>query len=109
MKTVVTILILIALVVAIFHIVTSFRAASGTTWQRLYAATRDSATLFWGMTVTAVTGAINGLLNISDALGAPEVRTFVTENFSPQIASAIIVGVVILLSIARMRTLSKSE
>jgi hypothetical protein len=55
------------------------------------------------------TAALNGVMNISDALGAPEVRTFIADNFSPQVASAIVVGVVILLSIARLRTLTKSE
>ena len=109
MKAVITLIILIALAFAAYRVVTSYRAATGTAWQRLYAATRDSATLFWGMMVTAVTAAFNGLMSISDALGAPEVRTFISENFSPQVASGIIVGVVILLSIARLRTLAKSE
>jgi hypothetical protein len=109
MKAIVTVVILIAFGWVIYRVIAFYRAATGTVWQRLYTATKDSATLFWGMIVAAVTAAFNGVMNLSDALGAPEVRTFITENFSPQVASAIIVGVVILLSIARLRTLTKPE
>jgi len=102
---------LAAMIYVVYHVIVSYQqATSGTAWEKLYAATKDSATLFWGLVVAWVDFGFNSLLNILDSVGAaPEFNAFLTANFTPQIASGIILGVVALLSLARLRGLRKTS
>lgn len=89
------------------HAALTYKATEGSAWTRLFAATKNSATLFWSAIVSAVTVSVNGMLSMTDFLGAPEVREWVTSHFSAGIASSIMLGVVFLISLARLRSLGK--
>lgn len=103
-KLIITVALLAAVGYFIVHVYLSYKASTGKFWPRLFAATKDSATLFWIGINAAVTATVNGFMNITDFLGAPEVREFVTANFSPEIASGVILVILFLLTLARMRT-----
>ena len=90
---------------ALFRVTAAYRNSAGTTWQRLYTTTKNSATLFWSAFVGVVTMGMNGVMSLSDMLGAPEVRDFVTRNLSPEVASGIMLGVLVIVTVSRMRSL----
>jgi hypothetical protein len=102
-------MITLALVAAVgyflYRVVSVYRAAEGTFWDRLYASTSDSATLFVNAVIASLVALGNAILNIADVLVGPEVRVFVEANFTPQFASGLIVGLVLLNAAARLRTL----
>ena len=88
-----------------WHTYKSYQAASGTVWQRLYAAGMDSATIFWAAVMSWVTAGFNFTLNIADLFGATEFKDFVTQHFSVQWASAIFLGAMFVVVLARLRSL----
>jgi len=88
-----------------WHTYKSYKAATGTVWQRLYAAGMDSATIFWAALMSWVTVAFNFILNIADFFGATEFRDFITQHFSVQWASAIFLGGMFVIVLARLRSL----
>jgi|SRR5215813_5953042 len=88
-----------------WHTYKSYRAATGTVWRRLYAATMNSATIFFAAVASWVTAAFNFTLNIADFFGATEFRDFATRTFSPDVASDILLGCMLIIVLARLRTL----
>jgi hypothetical protein len=91
------------------YVAYSFSTADKTLpcWQRFFTATRNSATLFVNATVGAALTLGNGILDISDGLNMPEVRTAVETNLTPKVATGIIAGIVLLNVAARFRSLGK--
>src|SRR5215813_2616680 len=89
-----------------WHTYKSYRDSSEpSVWKRLYSAGMDSATIFWAAVMSWVTAAFNFTLNISDFFGATEFREFITQHFSAQWASAIFLGSMFIIVLARLRTL----
>ena len=103
-----TILVLILLAVVIYliyRVVTQYRAATGTTWQRLLDTARGSATVLWQYVVILGGFVVSGLAYLSEVANMPEVSSWIKTVVQPEyagLAVAVIAGVSI---VARLRTL----
>lgn len=73
------------------------------TLDKMIYATKKSSTLFVQLAVGFFTMFGNAILNMADFFGAPEVRTWVTENLTPSVASSVIVMLVGITVWARFR------
>lgn len=78
-----------------------------TTMDKLAYSTKRSAALFTALMGGAGTFLINGVLNIADVFNAPEMKEWVMLHFTPEIASTIFVGFLMLISYARVRNAFK--
>jgi len=78
---------------------------SGTTWEKLFAATKDSATIFFAAVISAVTATFNFVLNIADFFGADQFRDWAQKVFDPATASAVLLGCMLVVVLARVRNL----
>jgi zinc transporter ZupT len=87
--------------------VRSYRAATGTTWQRLLVASKDSATILWGYIVGTVGTLITWSSTAADALNLPEVNSFLTTYVAPypKALGAIVAGIALVTIVARLRSL----
>ena len=89
----------------IFEAVRSYRVATGSTWARLVAAFRGSATIFWGRLNALSVAAIGAASEIAPLVGAPGVKEAIQPFLSPGYMAAYMVFVLIGAEIARRRTL----
>jgi hypothetical protein len=105
LQTIIAFALLAAVCAFAYRVVVSYRAGAGTFWDRLYASTKNSATLFVQAFIAALVALGNAVLNIADVLAGPDMRAFVEANFTPQFASGLIVALVLLNAAARLRTL----
>ena len=87
--------------------VRSYRAATGTTWQRLLVASKDSATILWSYIVGVVGTLITWSSTAADALNLPEVNSFLTTYVAPypKALGAIVAGIAVVTIVARLRSL----
>lgn len=85
-----------------------YRAATGTTWQRLLAAARQSATVLWSKFVMLVSLLIAGLDQIADWLGQPELADKIQAVLNPKLVPFYLIGIAVITIWARKRTLAKS-
>lgn len=85
--------------------VTDYKAAIGTTWQRLLAAGKDSATVLWARFTVVVTGMVTGLVWAADLVNAPSVATAITTYMKPSVVAGIMITVALITELARKRTL----
>jgi hypothetical protein len=74
---------------------------------KLAYSTKKSATLFVNLATGAFLSISTVIFNMADFIGAPEVRTFVTEHSSPQIGAIVILVIIFLTTWARIRTLTR--
>ncbi len=89
-----------------WNVYSQYRVATGSTFQRLLAAARNSATLLWGKFVVFVSLIVGNLDTIATQLGAPEVSTFINTYIgNPKIIAAIMLGISLTSMAARLRTL----
>lgn len=70
---------------------------------KLVYSTKSSSTLFVQLAVAFLTTLFNGILNMSDFFGAPEVRQWVTDNTTPGVSSTLLVLFVAVTVMARLR------
>lgn len=102
-----TLLMLAFPVYAVTSMVLSYRAAEGTTWERLLAAFRNSASLFW-VRLNAIGLGIGTLIgDVGSWLDAPGVKDVVAPYLKPQYMVAYMLVVLVGAEIARRRTLAK--
>jgi hypothetical protein len=87
----------------------SYRAATGTTWQRLLAASKDSATVLWGYIVGLAGTLLTWSVTAADFFNAPEVRTFVETNIKAEYLGAALTVIALVTIAARLRTLVSSR
>lgn len=73
-------------------------------WERLWAAGSGSATKLWARVVGAVASLITAAIGLAPMLGAPEVADFIKANFDPQIVTAIMIGIMVITTLARNRS-----
>lgn len=83
------------------------RSTEPTCWKRFFSSAKDSATLFVNYVTAAALALGNGILLLSDSFNMPEVRTAIETNLTPQVATGVIAGIVMLNVAARFRTLGK--
>lgn len=102
-KNIITFILLAFIGWFVWNTYRGFKSATGTIWERLLGSTKNSAVLFWTALVSVVTAGWNSVLNFTDFLGMPEVREFATKNFTPEMASGIMLGVMFIIALARLR------
>ena len=83
-------------------------ARPATFLERLTYATKKSATLFVQLATAFFLMIGNGMLLMTDFFNAPEVRDFITKTLTPEVASGVIVFLVLLTTISRIRTMFSS-
>lgn len=83
-----------------------YRKEVGTTWQRLLATAKDSATILWSKFCILVAAVAGEADNLADFLGAPEAKDFINNWIgNPKVISAIMVAIALITIKARGRTL----
>lgn len=78
---------------------------TGTWWERLLKAARDSATILWAKFGIAVGAMVSGAVTLSDAAGDPQIGTAIQKYLTPDVAGGILVAAMVVTVIARKRTL----
>lgn len=79
--------------------------STGSVWQRLLAAGKQSATILWQRIVVMLTGLIGGAAWIADLLNAPNVGTAINTYVKPQYVAILFVASAVITELARRRTL----
>lgn len=100
----------LALVALVIYIVATgyaqFAKSSGTVWERLLAAGRDSATILWGKFCLVLAGIIGNLDSTADVLNLPEMKTFINSWVGdPKLIAGIMAAIAFVSILARKRTL----
>ncbi len=92
-----------------YTFVSDFVHQPGSTWTRLLAAGKDSATILWARFCLILTTGTGALAELASYLGAPGVGDAIKSAFSSQYAPVITLGIAILIPVvsewARRRTL----
>lgn len=106
MQTTFTVAILALAAYVAYTIVGQYRAASGSTWDRLLAAGRQSATILWTKFSVLLAALVSQLDNLADLAGAPEAKTFIDSWIgNPKAVAAIMLGLTAITFLARKRTM----
>jgi hypothetical protein len=85
--------------------VRSYMGTTGTTWERLLAVGKQSATILWARFTVVVTAGTGGLAWVADVLNAPQVSSAITTYMSPRVVAVLMIGAALIAEIARRRTL----
>lgn len=88
-----------------YVIVSSYLASTGTVWERLLAASQNSATILWSKFVMLIGFATAGMDYVADLLGMPEVKDTIQSVMKPQYVALFVVGAAALTIMARKRTM----
>lgn len=82
-----------------------YRDAVGSTWQRLLAAGKTTATILWSRFTILVTALSNSLVWLAGLLGAPGVEDAIKAALQPVYVAGFVVVIAIITELARRRTL----
>ena len=94
------------LIVVGWQLAASYRRASGSTWERLLCAGRESATILWGKFCILLSGLIASLDSLADFLNMPELKTYIeTALGNPKTVAGIMLVLSAVSIYARRRTL----
>lgn len=81
-----------------------YRKTTGTTWERLLATARNSATILWSRFCFVLAGIVAQLDNFTDLIGQPEMKDFInTWVGNPKVIAAIMLGIASITIYARTR------
>jgi hypothetical protein len=105
MHLVVNLVVFAAFAYVVVDFVRSYKAASGTVWQRLLATGRHSATILWQRCTIALAGFADALVWLADLLQAPGVAEPIKSVLQPQYVAVFVVAVAVVGELARRRTL----
>lgn len=102
---------LAAAAVAIYFVIqitVAYGKATGSTWDRLLSACRDSATVLWNKVLIVAAGIVATLGDVADAIGQPQIKDYVNQALgNPKMVAAIMLGASFVSIVARTRTLGK--
>lgn len=87
----------------------TFQTETGSTWQKLLAATKDSATVLWSYIVGGAGMLIMSADKLADALNMPQVTSFIQQYLSPTSVGIAMCVIAIITVIARLRTLGQAS
>lgn len=106
MLTAIFLLINAAIVVfCVYKFVQNYRAAEGSTWERLVSAAKGSASVLWGYVVTASGYLISWSEQATAFFNFPEVQKFITDNVTPTRLGIVMIVIGAISIVARLRTL----
>ena len=83
----------------------TYKAATGSTFERAVAAAKGSATILWARFVALVGLATGGLASGADLLGDPSVGQAIQAYAKPQYVAGALVLIAVVTTWARKRTL----
>lgn len=88
-----------------YVVVSSYLASTGTVWERLLAASQNSATILWSKLVAAIGALVAGLDFVADYLDAPDVKSTLQGMVNPKYVGGFVLAVALITIAARMRSL----
>ena len=94
-----------ALLYFVWRFVAAYRAAQGSTWDRLLGTSRNSVTILWQYIVAAAALVLTYTAQVADFFNMPEVRDFITKQLSPEMVSVAFLTIAVVGFAARLRTL----
>jgi hypothetical protein len=89
----------------VFDFAREYIRASGSTWDRLIAAGKGSATIVWQRFVMLISAVAGGLASLADWLNAPGLADAIKDAMTPEYVAFFMIAVAIITEIARRRTL----
>jgi hypothetical protein len=94
------------LIVVGWHMVIQYRKATGSTWERLLAAGKESATILWGKFCMLLSGLIASLDSFADLINMPELKTYIEMALgNPKVVAGVMLALSAVSIYARKRTL----
>ncbi len=78
---------------------------SGSIWQRILAAGRDSATIVWSKIIMAASAFVALLVDLANAMGDPQVAQWMKDHLTADRVAYITFAVMVVTVLARKRTL----
>jgi hypothetical protein len=94
------------LIVVGFHLVRQYRKATGSTWERLLTAGKESATILWGKFCMLLSGLIASLDSVAEFFNVPELKTYIEMALgNPKVVAGIMLVLSAVSIYARRRTL----
>lgn len=85
----------------VYDFVAEYRAAAGTTWQRIVAAGKKTETILWARFVALVGCLTDLLVQAADWLNAPGLTDAIREAMQPQYVAGFIIAVALVTEFAR--------
>jgi hypothetical protein len=82
-----------------------YRDATGTTWQRLLAGARNSATILWAKICLISAGIAGNLDTLADLLGQPDMKQYIAEATGPKTLAIVMLVMAGVSFLARLRRL----
>lgn len=89
----------------IWLVISRYNAAEGTTWERLLATAKGSASILWQYVVAFGGLAITWASSAADVFNMPEVQAFIKEHLRPDYVGPALVAIAVIGIVARLRTL----
>ena len=90
----------------VYDLVSRYKTATGTTWQRILAAGHDSATMVWSKFLLVLAGIVANLDSLADLAGQPQVKEYIDLAVgNPKTVALIMLGISLVTMLARFRTL----
>lgn len=89
----------------VYHVIKSYRAAEGSTWERVLAGFKDSATILVAGATFAGGALVDVIGNVAVALNQPEIAELVTKQIPAQWAGYGMMALAAVVFIARLRSL----
>lgn len=90
-----------------YLMVPAYRAATGTTWQKLLAAGESSATKLWSRIVQIFAAILGVVASCADFLNAPQVADAIHQYLKPEYVAGAFVVIMAITTLARNRTLDQ--
>jgi hypothetical protein len=89
-----------------WHLVAQYRKATGSKWERLLSAGKESATILWSKFCILLSGLIASLDSLADLLNLPELKTYIEMVLgNPKTVAGVMLALSLVTIYARRRTL----
>lgn len=88
-----------------YRVYTRYRRTTGTTWERLLATAKGSATIFMQYLVIIGSAAISGISYLAEVVNMPEVRDWIQSSLKPEYVGAALAAIAVVTIASRLRTI----
>lgn len=103
-STIITLAALGAIGWSAWTIWTGYAAATGTPWERFFAAFRGWTTLLWSHVVMIGGAVLSLLMQMGDLAGMPEIKTLLARYLTPEVAGVLVLVIPAVVIWLRTRT-----
>ncbi len=98
----------IGILAVVIKLITGYKSATGSPWDRIIASASQSATMLWNYIVAAGGLAVVWATEASQFFDMPQVTDFINKHLSPEGVGTAMTIIAIVGIIARLRTLKKT-